>query len=598
MPDSAGFFGTEDADLPKVDRYKRYVLDPHGKGEKSYTRSTTLAKTLEDTYMLSKWQQRNAARGVALRPDLVARAIVTPVDKKGDWEEILSQAETVAAGGSKANLGTAFHQLHDGIETMTDAEYLAVPENLRVTYERYRAELDRLGITELVSEVTVINEQIGTAGKVDGLLRLADGRVVVGDRKSGKASKYPHSVAIQLANYSHANLIEVDGKFVPMAEAYPDLDPSVGIVIEVSFGDADTATVHVYEFDLEAGWYGALLAAKVKRWRNRKDIHLPYHPEFMPEPEWVDVGASQEMTGTIMIAPTPDADQQVVVLNPGPNQVAMRMDSKLVNPAPALIPAVKAVVTNADGHKWGFTADRVSHGDHVGLAENLSNTTGCTAEKDCSCGEPDCAGEYADEPDVSGAGVPFPDTTKSHFTSAELSTFDADKDALLAAYKTKAALQSVLRKLNGPNANVARTRANLAADAVSSVNWPQYREEILAGETDIKLPDAAPIVVAAELNDTSVPDLTSGIAVPAAISDADRAEVAQRLASSNPFAQPAPVDPPHAPKTHDEILIDMVVAAESDEDLGGVWEYAQKHGMAWTPRVHQAGVLRQAALNS
>lgn len=594
MPDSAGFFGTEDADLPKVDRYKRYVLDPHGKGEKSYTRSTTLAKTLEDTYMLSKWQQRNAARGVALRPDLVARAIVTPVDKKGDWEEILSQAETVAAGGSNANLGTAFHQLHDGIEKMTDADYLAVPENLRVTYERYRAELDRLGITELVSEVTVINEQIGTAGKVDGLLRLADGRVVVGDRKSGKASKYPHSVAIQLANYSHANLIEVDGKFVPMAEAYPDLDPSVGIVIEVSFGDADTATVHVYEFDLDAGWYGALLASKVKRWRNRKDIHLPYHPEFKPSP--VAAFAAQAVTDRVEQAEErafvkSDAAQQIVVLNPGPNQVAMRVDSKLVNPAPAIVPAVKAVVTNADGHKWGFTADQVSHGEHVSLAEQikfdrqpeseapaetLSNTTGCTGAKDCQCGEPDCAGEYADAP-------------------------DDDKNALLVTYKTKAALQSVLRKLNGPNANVARTRANLAADAVASVNWPQYREEILAGALkDAK--DHGP-VPAPESYAAAHPGA-------AALPDAEPLEPIDPLpgsyahereqASSNPFAQPepAPVDPPHAPKTHDEILIDMVATAESDEDLGGVWEYAQKHGMAWTPRVHQAGVLRQTALYS
>lgn len=589
MPDSAGFFGTEDADLPKVDRYKRYVLDPHGKGEKSYTRSTTLAKTLEDTYMLSKWQQRNAARGVALRPDLVARAIVTPVDKKGDWEEILSQAETVAAGGSKANLGTAFHQLHDGIETMTDAEYLAVPENLRVTYERYRAELDRLGITELVSEVTVINEQIGTAGKVDGLLRLADGRVVVGDRKSGKASKYPHSVAIQLANYSHANLIEVDGKFVPMAEAYPDLDPSVGIVIEVSFGDADTATVHVYEFDLEAGWYGALLAAKVRRWRNRKDVHLPYQPEFKP----VAAFAAQAVTDRVEQAEErafvkSDAETVRIMAAGGPlpqGFTAGPVEGETFNLDP----------NNVAHQQWGFSANQVVAGEHVGLADKLKA-----------------------EPEISGAGVPFPEAPAEDTGppllswqpgSAEHNKITADRNeadvaALLAKYKTKAEMQTVLRKVNGPNAKVARTRANLAADAVASVNWPQYRSELL--EKHLATKASTPLILPQEAPSESYAATHPGVdALPDAEplepiihSDPERGPDYVEVPNSNPFAQPAPVDPPHAPKTHDEILIDMVVAAESDEDLGGVWEYAQKHGMVWTPRVHQAGVLRQAALNS
>src|ERR1043165_6707529 len=283
--DSSEFFGTEapPPDPQGYDRHGRYLLDADGTGQQAYTRATTLAKTLDDGRGLAIWGQRKAAKGVAMSPALTARAAVTPLDEKRVWREIIEQAEVKSGGDEKRDWGSAFHEFHERVPDMTDDEYAAQAVELRVTYERYRAELDRLGITEVLTEGTCVNQQIGTAGKFDAVFRRADGRLVIGDRKTGRVVEYPHAPAVQLAVYANADtMIEFDKSGAQHRVPMPDVDKTIAIVVDITVGDEQTAAAHVYEVDIHAGWYGALLAAKVRRWRNRKDLIAPYHPEFPP----------------------------------------------------------------------------------------------------------------------------------------------------------------------------------------------------------------------------------------------------------------------------------------------------------------------------
>jgi hypothetical protein len=563
MADSSSFFGDEPADDQEYDGYGRYKLDVDGQGTKSYTRATTLAKTLDSGDGLAVWKARNLAYGVAQRPDLVARAALTPVSDKKSWREIESQAEIVAAAGAKANLGTAFHQLHERVGEMTDDEYAAVDPNLRITYERYRAELARLGIEEILTEVTVGNTAIGTAGKVDGYARLSDDRVVVLDRKSGRVTEYPHSPACQLAVYSHADRVAVEHNgtkhFVATADYLPDLDTEMGLIVDVTIGDADTAAVHVYEIDLSAGWYGALLATKVRRWRNRKDILTPYQPEFPVK------------------VPVPAAAMAVV----GAGKV-FTAPAEVLDDGDALSP--ESYVETASAQQWGFSAAQVEAGQHEQLAEQI-RAQAAAALPNNQVAQLIGAGQAAvqaaamaelDAEEISGAGVPFP--AAERFEGA-----DDDKEALLTGYKTKAELQTVVRKLNGPNANVARTRANLAADAVASVNWPQYRVELLAAAPKPKgKPEP---VITGQTNVTGQAVTAAALALP------------REGVVDNPFAQPVPAPIEHTtpPVSQEEMVLERIGAANSMIDLANIWTEAKGLGLEWSARLQAAATTRQKA---
>lgn len=503
--DSASFFGGEADDIQKVDRYKRYLLNVDGLGDKAYTRSTTLAKSLEDTYHLEQWKTRTVARGVALRPDLIARAAVAPVSDKATWEEIIKTAtESASLGVVSSNMGSAFHQFHERVGVLSDEEYAAVPSDLRVTYERYRAELARLGIEEIATELTVANTKIGTAGKVDGFARLSDGRVVVVDRKSGRVVEYPHSTACQMAVYSHADRVQMPSEAGPQwmdtSEAFPGLDTETGLVIDVTIGDEKTAAVHVYEVDLSAGWYGALLAAKVRRWRNRKDLLTPYQPEHMNTIKPV------KLAGTV---PVP----------------------------PEMMPTTP--------QEWGF-----SEAARVRAAAEQALT------------RPDSS------PEVAAAAerlISAPATESPTVDTA------SDAAALLQLFKTKAAMQSAARRVN-PAANLARTKANLAADMVSDPNWPNVRSAF----------GLAPALEAL----ASYPLITeqAGVTVE---------DLPGTVPADNPYPdQPPTPDPPSAPLSEEDEFIGRIAKAASQQDIGTLWSEAQARGVAWSPRLHQAANVR------
>ena len=54
-------------EVPRERRTKRPLIRPVGGGEKlvPYTRASTLAKALDDTYNLEQWKTRTAVLGVA-----------------------------------------------------------------------------------------------------------------------------------------------------------------------------------------------------------------------------------------------------------------------------------------------------------------------------------------------------------------------------------------------------------------------------------------------------------------------------------------------------------------------------------------------------
>lgn len=565
MVDSAGFFGDETAADPQgYDGYGRYLLDADGKGQKSYTRATTLAKTTDDGFGLKHWEVRKVAKGVAMSPALTARAAIAPLDDKPTWKEIVAAAEVKSGGDEKRDLGSAFHELHERVPAMTDEEYAAVPHDLRVTYERYRAELDRLGIVEVLTEGTCVNTAIGVAGKFDAVFRLADGRLVIGDRKSGRVTEYPHSPCQQFAIYANADvLITWDDNGAAVRQAMPAVDREIAIVVDITIGDENTAAVHVYEADIAAGWYGALLSAKVRRWRNRKDLLTPYQPELTkwtsssPGPA-ADAKAYDEAQSGQAILDTalamPPSDVQESAAHSAEADAAIAQRASEVVPQPNSVEHAQAALARREAGThpaWSSAQEAV-----IDL-----NADGTAAER----------GPIADGPRNLMAGV-----------AAGMDAALADVAALLAQYKTKAQLQSAARVVD-PQMAVNRTRNNLAADIVSHANWPGLRSTVLPGEPTFSGRDE----LAAKVALTTDQEMDG----PTFIGNTP-ADVPSFMTAAEPVPDAAPLTP------EDELLqlIGEALTTGPNSDLAAVWDEAQQRGVPWSPRLNKAAELRNKVL--
>lgn len=586
--DATEFFGDDRAPAgPQTyDRYGRYQLDADGKGLKPFTRATTVAKTLEDEYHLSEWKARCAARGVALRDDLVARAKATPVDDKRVWKEILAEAEVVNAGGAKRNMGSAFHEFHERAPKMSGEEFAAQHPLIKATYAKYHAALQQCGIEEIYTEVTLVNTKIGSAGTADGIARLKDGRWVIIDRKSGRITEYPHSACQQLAIYANADvMITYDENGATVRHPVPPLDKHIALVLDVTIGDDQTANVAVYEIDIWSGWAAALLACDVRRWRNRRDLIKPFHPDAPARS-----AAEGPSTAGAFNAPSREAAEAAVAAHEAePHDEGYFVSEGAVPGADFTRPGETGDGTDVLGgpmtqpahaaHPITHQAWSSAEQRNITLNPDGTRTDGLTGPQVSAILQPD--------PDPSGLGIP------------ELQA--ADVDALLAAFKTKAQLQTAAKTVD-PAMPLNRTRANLAKDMVSHQNWPATRAALL-GKTDVAM---GVLTEAAEREEFSPvvsnapgpvpPDPTPVMPSQQPVPAAGEPSAQDGYTGPPPWEVPAPTA---VEKTPEEQMLDRIAAATTTgpgSELAAVWEYANANGITWSARLHQAAEIRHKTL--
>lgn len=253
-------------DNAEFDRYGRYVIPHPTTGKKtSWTRATTYAKSISDTYALGQWMLRMAVKGVATRPDLYALAAATPVEDKDGLNRIAEDAKEAAAAKAGANLGTALHSFSEQVDR---GEIPNVPEPWARDIAAYRAMLAKHGIRILPEymERKVVVPDVGVAGTFD---RIVDrGGLKIGDLKTGQDLSFGWlEIAVQLALYSRATHLW-DMKTRTFTDM-PPVDQDIALVFHLPVGKA-TATL--YEVDIAAGWQAAQLCGQVRDWRKRRDL--------------------------------------------------------------------------------------------------------------------------------------------------------------------------------------------------------------------------------------------------------------------------------------------------------------------------------------
>lgn len=317
----AGGSGAHGEKETKRDRFGRYLI-PHpdtGK-ETAWTRSTTFAKSISDTYALSQWGLRMALLGATVRPDIVQRAHGKHVKAdKALLDELTADLKNAAGDKVAANLGTSMHSFTEmadrawhspgGPRSVLDQ----IPPDCRDMVETYIRLLEETGLEPVphLIEFTTVVKQYGVAGTSDNCykvtkplvlkigraeVRLAPGEYVIGDKKTGKDLDYGwQEIVIQLATYAHG--INTAGAWDRHDEVW-EPDPlsrfdepgtkvrlDAGVVVHLPVDKESEKTPAVYGVDLESGWNAAVLCERVRAWRKVRSLASPVMVSESPQPE-------------------------------------------------------------------------------------------------------------------------------------------------------------------------------------------------------------------------------------------------------------------------------------------------------------------------
>lgn len=259
-------------DIPR-DRWDRpIILDPATGKTSPFTRVSRLAKAPDDVGGLINWSAAQAVRGLVARRDLYETACISLDDGKA-INQIAAKAKEAAATDAAANFGTVLHRWTELLD-LKQATLDDVPPDYKDSLSLYVEEMTPFEVIE--TELFCVADEVKAAGTMDRLLRLPDGAVVVADVKTGKhANSYgAQSVAIQTATYAHGKRYnEATGE---RTDLHPDLDPDRGVLIHMPLPVFGTPpSVDLYLIDTALGWQGALMAARILRWR-KVDVLTPW----------------------------------------------------------------------------------------------------------------------------------------------------------------------------------------------------------------------------------------------------------------------------------------------------------------------------------
>ena len=313
MSTAAEFLADAAAKSVTLDGYNRYVL-PHPETGKDqpWTRVTTFAGAIKDTWGLNRWALRMLAHGLAMRPDLVATVAVDisefgagVFDRKsidGDCKELdkaIESAEEHAGSSVASTFGKVMHRFTEMVDGGEEPE--VVPPLLDDDLAVYQTKMAAAGLTSVAIERIVCLPDLGVAGTLDRVLHM--GRdAFIGDLKTGKDLGYSWGeIAVQLALYAHATHIWSGTAWEPM---HP-VDQDRAIVMWLPVGQRECT---LWWVDIAAGWEAALaLCGPVRKWRTRKDLAVRFDtsapPESTPSQE---AAATANPGGSVVTTPNGD----------------------------------------------------------------------------------------------------------------------------------------------------------------------------------------------------------------------------------------------------------------------------------------------------
>jgi hypothetical protein len=273
------------------DRWGRPLIVPASGGKaKPYTRASSAAKTIEDTFNLELWARRNVVYGMAKDPSLAARVLALggsphewDQDAKKQANAIAEAASTVAQAQRSADIGTAVHRMVERINLGEDVDGGPYQADL----DAYRAAVDAMGwvIDPRYVECRMVCDELEMAGTCDLIVGsvVTTDALAIADLKTGSTVEYATlGHAAQLAAYARGDLYDVTDD----SRERLNLNANVGFIIHLPAGQG---RCDVYALDLARGYEAAELANRVRATRKAAKSwstpvkNVPNAPESPPE---------------------------------------------------------------------------------------------------------------------------------------------------------------------------------------------------------------------------------------------------------------------------------------------------------------------------
>lgn len=263
----------------------RYVLpDPYTGKKTRWTRVSTIAKVLQDSYHLDRWNLRMVAKGMGIRHDLVMLAANLDVtDDKEELQEIADKAHEAAGGNVGANMGTALHTYVERLDAGQSLNGQRMAPATRRALDRYQQTMLEYGLEtrpEFMERV-VLNYEYKIVGRLDRILfdPIFWSLPRIGDLKTGSTMDFGGlEIAIQLALYANADFIW--NEETSSWEEFPEMDKQWGIVMHLP---AKGDSCEIYDVDVDSGWQCVRLAMNVREARKRGKNFMLLRPN---DREW------------------------------------------------------------------------------------------------------------------------------------------------------------------------------------------------------------------------------------------------------------------------------------------------------------------------
>lgn len=256
------------------DRWGRPMIHPKpGAKPVAYTRATTIASTLDDSFGLTRWKQRMTALGITKRRDLFTAIAATSPDDKAALDALCEQAMEAAGASAAATTGTALHAFTERLDR--GLELGDVPDEYAADLDAYREVTAATGWSVKGVEVFTVNHTHKIAGTADRVVEI-DGIRYIADVKTGSTLDHPHAFAAQLAIYARSLPYDIDAGHTVPWDKVPNQDRGLIIWLPAGQGRCELRWI-----DLDAGWKAVGMALRVRAWRARKDLLSPFEP---PDP--------------------------------------------------------------------------------------------------------------------------------------------------------------------------------------------------------------------------------------------------------------------------------------------------------------------------